>query len=76
MKSNHRLAMALTAGAVIGGALVQGLHAQTKPPVYVVTEITVSNPEAYRKEYVPKAPSRPLAFVRSHSAGSADPVRR
>ena len=31
------------------------LHAQAKPPVYYVAEIDVSNPEAYAKEYAPKA---------------------
>jgi uncharacterized protein (DUF1330 family) len=34
---------------------VQGLHAQAKPPIYVVTEIDVSNLDAYLKEYVPLA---------------------
>src|SRR5262249_41656216 len=29
------------------------LHAQAKPPVYVVTEIDVTNVDAYTKEYVP-----------------------
>jgi len=42
-------------GAAIGGAAVQGLHAQAKPPVYVVSEITVNNPDAYAKEYAPLA---------------------
>lgn len=31
------------------------LHAQSKAPVYLVTEIDVSNPEAYGKEFAPKA---------------------
>ena len=31
------------------------LHAQAKPPVYLVTEIDVTNPEAYGKEFAPKA---------------------
>ena len=38
-----------------GAAAVNGLHAQAKPPVYLVTEIDVSNPEAYAKEFAPKA---------------------
>ena len=55
MKSNYKVAIALVVGAAIGGAAIQGLHAQAKPPVYVVSEITVSNVDAYTKEYVPLA---------------------
>lgn len=42
-------------GAALGGGVVQGLHAQAKPPVYVIAQIDVTNPSAYAKEYVPKA---------------------
>jgi uncharacterized protein (DUF1330 family) len=55
MNSNYKLAMALVAGAAIGGAAIQGLHAQAKPPIYLVTEIDVSNAQAYGKDYAPKA---------------------
>jgi hypothetical protein len=47
MKTNCKVAVALVAGAAIGGAAIQGLHAQAKPPIYVVQDITVSNLEAY-----------------------------
>ena len=36
MKANRKLAIALIAGVAAGGAIMQGLHAQAKPPVYVV----------------------------------------
>lgn len=49
------LGLGLIAGTVIGAAAVGGLHAQGKAPVYLVTEIDVSNPEAYGKEFAPKA---------------------
>lgn len=55
MKTNYRLGIALVAGAAIGGAEIQGLHAQAKPPVYVIQEITVSNLEPHLKEFVQKA---------------------
>ena len=45
----------MIAGAALGGAAIQGLHAQAKLPVYYVAEIDVTNPDAYAKEYVPKA---------------------
>src|SRR5947208_15574904 len=55
MRSNYKIAMAVTAGVAIGALAVQGLHAQAKPPVYLVTEIDVTNPDAYAKEFAPKA---------------------
>jgi uncharacterized protein (DUF1330 family) len=45
----------MLAGAAIGAAAVNGLTAQAKAPLYVVTEIDVTNPDAYGKEYAPKA---------------------
>jgi uncharacterized protein (DUF1330 family) len=53
MKTHFRVAIALVAGAVIGGAAIQGLHAQSTPKAYVVTEIEVIDQEA-QKSYLPK----------------------
>ena len=53
MRSNYKVAVAVTAGVAIGAFAVQGLHAQAKPPVYFVAEIDVTNPDAYAKEYAP-----------------------
>jgi uncharacterized protein (DUF1330 family) len=55
VKTNYKVAIALVAGAAIGGAAIQGLHAQAKPQAYIVSEITVTNVDAYTKEYVPLA---------------------
>jgi uncharacterized protein (DUF1330 family) len=55
MKSNSKLGIAMLTGTVLGAAAVQGLHAQAKPPAYVISEIDVTNKEAYAKEYVPLA---------------------
>jgi uncharacterized protein (DUF1330 family) len=55
MKTNYTVALGMIAGAVIGAAAVQGLHAQGKPVAYVISEIEVTNPDAYAKEYVPLA---------------------
>jgi uncharacterized protein (DUF1330 family) len=55
MKTYYTVTLAMLAGAAIGAAAVNGLHAQAKPPVYLVSEIDVSNPDAYGKEYAPKA---------------------
>jgi uncharacterized protein (DUF1330 family) len=55
MKTHHTIALAMLAGFGLGTVAVQGLHAQAKAPVYQVTEIEILNPEAYAKDYVPKA---------------------
>ena len=55
MKTNYKVSIALIAGVAIGGAAVQGLHAQAKPPAYVISEIDVTDKDAYAKEYVPLA---------------------
>jgi hypothetical protein len=61
MKRPIIIGLAVLAGAALGALAVQGLHAQAKPPVYVVTEIDVTNLDAYVKEYAPKA----QALIRS-----------
>jgi uncharacterized protein (DUF1330 family) len=53
MKTHYTVALAMLAGFGLGAVAVQGLHAQTKPPVYTVIEIDVKNVDAYMKEYVP-----------------------
>ena len=55
MKTNYTVGLGMIAGAVIGAAAVQGLHAQGKPVAYVISEIEVTNPDAYTSEYVPLA---------------------
>jgi uncharacterized protein (DUF1330 family) len=55
MKSRVSIALALVAGFGIGAATIEGLHAQSKAPVFTVAEIDVSNVDAYGKEYAPKA---------------------
>jgi uncharacterized protein (DUF1330 family) len=54
MKQYLGLGLGLVAGVMIGAA-VTGLHAQGKPSVLLITEIDVSNPEAYGKEFAPLA---------------------
>jgi|ERR1700674_3679362 len=55
MKTQYTVALAMLAGVGLGAVAVQGLHAQAKPPVYYIAEIDVTNPDAYAKEYAPKA---------------------
>lgn len=39
MKINQTLVWSLATGMMLGGVVVQGLHAQAKPPVYAIIEI-------------------------------------
>ena len=55
MKTRHAVALSLLAGAALGAAAVQGLHAQAKPPIYYVAEIDVTDLEGWTKDYGPKA---------------------
>ena len=55
MKTLYTAAFAMLTGAAIGALAVQGLHAQTKLPAYVVSEIEITDLDAYQKEYAPIA---------------------
>ncbi|HEY8016205.1 MAG TPA: DUF1330 domain-containing protein [Dongiaceae bacterium] len=55
MKTRYTAALSVLAGLAVGAAAVEALHAQAKPPAYVVAEIEVTNLTPYDKEYVPAA---------------------
>jgi len=55
MKTRYAVTLAMLAGFGLGAVAVQGLHAQAKPPVYYISEIDVTNLDAYTKEYAPLA---------------------
>jgi uncharacterized protein (DUF1330 family) len=55
MKTRYAVVFGMIAGFGLGAVAVQGIHAQAKAPVYLVTEIDVKDPEAYGKEFAPKA---------------------
>jgi len=55
MKTHYAIALSMLAGITLGAAAFQALHAQAKPPAYVVAEIDVMNVASYDKEYVPPA---------------------
>jgi len=45
INSNSKIALAVVAGAALGAAAVQGLHAQAKLKAYSVAELEMLNPE-------------------------------
>jgi uncharacterized protein (DUF1330 family) len=61
MNANYRLALALIAGTAFGAAVVQGLHAQAKPPAYVITEVEIIDQEAFN-QFSPKVPATMQPF--------------
>ena len=55
MNARFRQALAMLIGFSVGAVVVEALHAQGKPPAYVISEIEVTNAEGYAKQYVPLA---------------------
>jgi uncharacterized protein (DUF1330 family) len=55
MKARFGMALSMVVGVAVGGAAIQALHAQAKPPVYMIAINEVSDQERYAKEYVPPA---------------------
>jgi uncharacterized protein (DUF1330 family) len=55
MRTRYTIAFSILVGAAIGAATLQTLHAQAKPPVYMIAINEVSNQEGYTKEYLPAA---------------------
>jgi uncharacterized protein (DUF1330 family) len=55
MKARFGMALSMLVGAALGGAAIQALHAQAKPPVYMIAINEVSDQERYAKEYVSPA---------------------
>lgn len=53
MKKPNGPGLGILAGAAIGAAAVQGLHAQAKPLAYVIAENVVNDQSAYAKDFAP-----------------------
>ena len=52
MKSALKITSAIACGLLVGGGAVQMLHAQSKPPAYVVAEVAVKDKEGYEKNFL------------------------
>lgn len=55
MKARWTVALSMLVGLTLGAAAMETLHAQAKPPVYMIAINEVRNQEGYTKEYVPPA---------------------
>jgi uncharacterized protein (DUF1330 family) len=49
MKKWGALVGAVLAGFACGAAVIQGVHAQAKPPAYTIAEIEVTDPPTFQK---------------------------
>jgi uncharacterized protein (DUF1330 family) len=56
------MALAILIGVGLGAVTVQSLHAQAKPPVYMIAINEVTNPDGYKNEYLPPA----QASIKAH----------
>jgi uncharacterized protein (DUF1330 family) len=53
MNTRYSSTLTLIVGVAVGAVAVQGLHAQSAPSAYTVTEVDIANLDAYQKEYIP-----------------------
>jgi len=53
MKTYRTIALSMFVGSIFGAGAIRCLHAQSKPPAYVIGQIEVTNQEAYKTEYAP-----------------------
>jgi uncharacterized protein (DUF1330 family) len=53
MNRHITLGLAVVAGALLGAAAIQTIHAQDKPIAFVIADIGVTNQEGYAKDYIP-----------------------
>jgi uncharacterized protein (DUF1330 family) len=52
MKSVFKMTAAIACGLLLGGGAVQLLHAQSKPPAFVVAEIAVRDQKGYDENFL------------------------
>jgi uncharacterized protein (DUF1330 family) len=82
MKTYYQVTLAILAGTCIGAAVMDRLQAQSKPPVYAISEIQMTNEDGYLKEYAPKAREaikagggRIIAASNKPTAGEGEPPK-
>ena len=61
MKTQYTVTLAMIAGFGLGIVAIQGLHAQAKPPAYVITEVTIIDEVAF-KEFSSKTEATTAPF--------------
>ena len=72
MKTHYTVALAVATGFGLGAVAVQGLHAQAKPPAYLLAEVQVTDPDTW-KQYIAALPGT-LAPYKTRTLARANPV--
>jgi uncharacterized protein (DUF1330 family) len=71
MKNRVTTIVVLVAGIGIGALGVHGLHAQAKPPVFMIEDNTVRDPNGFAKEFAPLARESLKVYGGRYLAGGA-----
>jgi uncharacterized protein (DUF1330 family) len=61
VKITFKVTAAIVVGVLVGGGAVQLLHAQSKPPAFVISEIAVKDEEGYTQNFL-KAAQKDIAY--------------
>jgi uncharacterized protein (DUF1330 family) len=58
MNNGYKMILALLGGIAVGGAAIEGIHAQAKPPTYVVVALRkINDADGFKTGVVDKAPA-------------------
>ena len=67
MDTKYKIALAALAGIGLGAAAIEGLHAQAKPPAYVVVAVrSIKDADAFKTGVVDKATAAAFAAAGGH----------
>jgi uncharacterized protein (DUF1330 family) len=62
MRARYIVALSMVTGLAIGAGTVHALHAQAKPPIYMIGNNEVIDPVGYARDYLPPA----QAAIKAH----------
>jgi uncharacterized protein (DUF1330 family) len=58
MRISYKMILTLLGGVAVGGAAIEGIHAQAKPPTYVVVALRkINDADGFKTGVVDKAPA-------------------
>jgi uncharacterized protein (DUF1330 family) len=75
VRSSYIAVLSMVIGLGIGAGAVHALHAQAKPPIYMIGNNDVADPEGYARDYLPAAQASLKAHgARYIAAGKGTPI--
>ena len=72
MKSNYKIATAVIGSFVLGLGAASVLHAQAKPPAYLLAEVDVKDQDGFNKGFVSKVQADMKEFGGKYLGGGYD----